>query len=112
MTFYVRSAETSAKCSACGTRSSRVHGRYRRSLADALLAGRRTRVVAVVRRFKCSRTSCAQSTYSEQIPGLTTPFARRTPLVTEQLVAIALALAGRAGARLGPSWACRVGVTC
>jgi hypothetical protein len=38
---------------------------------------------------------CAQSTFSEQIPGLTTPFARRTPPLTEALVKVALALAGR-----------------
>jgi len=85
-----------------------VHGRYRRSLADVPLAGRPTRIVALVRRFKCDRAACPQSTFSEQIPGLTTPFARRTALATEHLVAIALALAGRAGGRL----AAKLGMPC
>jgi transposase len=57
-------------------------------------------VIAHIRRFKCVSPRCAQSTFSEQIPGLTTPFARRTPPLTEALVKVALALAGRPGSRL------------
>ena len=53
-----------------------------------------------VRRFKCLNHACVLSTFSEQVAGLTTPFARRTPVLTAALVPIALALAGRAGARL------------
>lgn len=108
MTFFVRSSEVSAACSGCGVRSSRVHGQYCRSLVDTPLAGRTTRIVTVVRRFKCVWATCPQFTFSEQVPGLTTPFARRTPLATRQLVAIALALAGRAGSRL----AAKLGVPC
>ncbi|MFE4968987.1 transposase [Streptomyces sp. NPDC056660] len=39
-------------------------------------------------------------TFAEQIAGLTSPHARYTPLVPEQLTSIALAPAGRAGVRL------------
>lgn len=58
------------------------------------------RVIACVRRFKCVNARCVQSTFSEQISGLTTPFARRTPPLTDALVEIALELAGRPGSRL------------
>jgi hypothetical protein len=57
-------------------------------------------VIAQVRRFKCASPRCGQSTFSEQIPGLTTPFARRTPPLTGALIRVALALAGRPGSRL------------
>lgn len=53
-----------------------------------------------VRWFKCVDPQCAQSTFSEQIPGLTVPFARRTPALAEALIEIALSLPGRAGPRL------------
>ena len=53
-----------------------------------------------VRRFKCANPRCAQSTFSEQLPGLTTPFARRTPPLTCALAEVALVLAGRPGSRL------------
>lgn len=100
MTFRVRSAAVDAACSGCRKRSSRVHARCQRQLADLPLGGRRVRVIAHIRRFKCASRRCAQSTFSEQIPGLTTPFARRTPLLTEALAKVALALAGRPGSRL------------
>lgn len=47
--------------------------------------------------------------FSEQIPQLTTLFARRTPLVIEQLAAITPALAARANARMA-GWTCSSGV--
>jgi transposase len=100
VTFRVRAKAGDAACSGCGRRSSRVHARYQRQLADLPLGGCRVRVIVRVRRFKCLNRRCAQSTFSEQIPGLTTPFARRTPPLTGALVKVALPLAGRAGARL------------
>lgn len=57
-------------------------------------------MIAQIRRFKCLNSRCSQSTFSEQIPGLTTPFARRTLPMTGALVKVALALAGRPGSRL------------
>jgi len=100
VTFRVRAKAGDAACSGCGRRSSRVHAHYQRQLADLPLGGRRVRVIAHIRRFKCVNPRCAQSTFSEQIPGLTTPFARRTPPLAEALVKVALALAGRPGSRL------------
>jgi transposase len=100
VTFRVRAKASDAACSGCRRRSSRVHARYQRQLAGLPLGGRRVRVVAHIRRFKCVSPRCPQSTFSEQIPGLTMPFARRTPPLTEALVKVALALAGRPGSRL------------
>jgi transposase len=100
VTFRVRAKAGDAACSGCRRRSSRVHARYQRQLADLPLGGRRVRVIAHIRRFKCVSPRCPQSTFSEQIPGLTTPFARRTPPLTGALAKVALALAGRPGSRL------------
>jgi zinc-finger of transposase IS204/IS1001/IS1096/IS1165 len=100
VTFRVRAKAGNAACPGCRRRSSRVHARYQRQLADLPLGGRRVQVIAHIRRFKCVSPRCAQSTFSEQIPGLTTPFARRTPPLTGALVKVALALAGRPGSRL------------
>jgi transposase len=69
-------------------------------LSDLPCGGRQVRITVTVRRFKCVDARCAQSTFSEQIPGLTAPFARRTPALTDALVEIALSLAGRPGSRL------------
>ena len=53
-----------------------------------------------VRRFFCDAADCPACTFAEQVEGLTTAYARRTLLLRGMLEAIALALAGRAGARL------------
>jgi transposase len=100
VTFRVRAKAGDAACSGCGRRWSRVHARYQRQLADLPIGGRRVRVIAHIRRFKCVSPRCGQSTFSEQIPGLTTPFARRIPPLADALVKVALALAGRPGSRL------------
>ncbi len=53
-----------------------------------------------MRRFLCANPDCAAVTFAEQVEGLTSRRARRTPLLARTLTVIALALAGRAGARL------------
>ncbi|GAA3500168.1 ISL3 family transposase [Streptomyces prasinosporus] len=71
-----------------------------RRLADAAVGGAGVVIELLVRRFKCPNPACRAVTFAEQIAGLTSPHARCTPLVREQLTSIALAPAGRAGARL------------
>ena len=99
VTFRVRAKAERRGVLGMPQRSSRVHARYQRQLADLPLGGRRVRIIAHIRRFKCVNPRCGQSTFSEQIPGLTTPFARRTPPLTGALVKVALALAGRPGSQ-------------
>ena len=80
--------------------SRRVHGRYERRLLDTAIAGREVSIRLKVRRFLCSSPECPKATFAEQVSGLTSRHARRTPGVTAVLEAVALALGGRAGARL------------
>jgi transposase len=89
-----------AVCPACGTVSARVHSRYGRTLADVAMGGRYVLLRLRVRRFFCGNPGCPAVTFAEQIDGLTARYARRTPLLGTTLERIALALAGRAGARL------------
>jgi hypothetical protein len=80
--------------------SERVHGRYRRRLVDAAIAGAHVEIDLLVRRFRCLTTDCPRVTFAEQVVGLTCPHARFTPLAGRLIETIGLALAGRAGARL------------
>jgi transposase len=95
-----RARAPEAACPVCGTVSRRVHSRYSRTLADAAIGGRRSAVLLAVRRFFCAAPGCKRKTFAEQVDGLTTRYARRTPLLAGALVRIAVALAGRAGSRL------------
>lgn len=93
-------ATSTAHCVGCGTLSGRVHSRYRRQLADAAVAGRKLVLRLVVRRFFCVNTGCRAKTFAEQVDGLTVKRSRRTDQLTAMLTRIAIALAGRAGARM------------
>jgi len=95
-----RAKATSAACPKCGTASVQVHSRYQRRLADAAVGGRQVEIRLAVRRFFCPDTGCKRKTFAEQVDGLTTRYARKTPLLAGVLGKIAVALAGRAGARL------------
>jgi transposase len=87
-------------CPRCGRPSDRVHSTYGRRLADVPAGGHRVLIRLAVRRFFCGNPDCPKKTFAEQIDGLTARRARRTPPLARVLTGIALALAGRAGARL------------
>ncbi|MEU8718699.1 transposase family protein, partial [Streptomyces sp. NPDC048663] len=89
-----------ALCPGCGGLSSRVHGRYRRRLADLAIAGRKAVIDLLVRRFLCGTPECGRRTFVEQVEGLTERYARRIPVLRRTLERLALALAGCPAARL------------
>ena len=80
--------------------SGRVHSRYERRLSDTAAGGQEVMICLTVRRFFCLEPSCKKTTFAEQVPGLTVRYGRRSASLTGALQAIALALGGRAGARL------------
>ncbi|MBE1605688.1 hypothetical protein HEB94_002536 [Actinopolymorpha pittospori] len=77
-----------------------MHSRYLRQLADTAMGGRPVLIKLQVRRLFCATATCPAVTFAEQVPGLTSRYARRTPLLRTLLERIGVALAGRAGARL------------
>jgi transposase len=86
-----------------------VHSSYWRRLADAPVGGQPVTIWLAVRRFFCGCADCGAVTFVEQVGGLTSRRARRTPPLTQTLTAIALALAGRAGSRLAAALGLRAG---
>jgi transposase len=97
---WARARASTAACRGCGRSSDRVHSRYERRLADTAIGGRRVVIRLMMRRFFCAAPGCPAATFAEQVAGLTSRYARRTPPAAAMLTAVAVALAGRAGARL------------
>lgn len=95
-----RTRTASAACRLCGQASSSGHDRYPRWLRDLPCGARAVEVLVSVRRFRCANPGCPAVTFAEQVPGLTAFCQRRTPALRALLETAALALAGRAGARL------------
>ncbi|TCO55721.1 ISL3 family transposase [Actinocrispum wychmicini] len=87
-------------CSSCGVESGRVHSRHDRRVADVPVAGRPVVLWLRMRRFFCDNQTCPVRTLTEQIDGVISAHARRSPRLRGMLESIGLAMAARAGARL------------
>ena len=80
--------------------SSSVHSRHQRHLTDLPWGALAVRIDLMVRKFLCRNGRCARRIFTERLPDLVAPSARKTHRLTTVLRAIALALGGQAGARL------------
>jgi transposase len=89
----------SAACPDCGTFATRVHSRYDRTLADLPWATTPVQICLAVQRFFCDQPTCQRATFTERLPSLAPPYARRTVRQTTLLTQIGLALGGSAGVR-------------
>jgi transposase len=98
--IWARPRAEGAACPRCEAWCTGVHDRYTRRLADAGIGGRRVLAWLRVRVLLCGNGGCPVRTFAEQVGGLTSRRARRTPAAGRVLGAVAAALAGRAGAAL------------
>jgi transposase len=89
-----------AACPGCGQRSERVHSRYRRTLADLPWQGVPVELRLRSRRFFCDTLDCPRRVFTERLPELVAPYARRTLRLAGALELVAMALGGEAGARV------------
>lgn len=88
------------RCPLCKRRSTRVHSRYSRTLADLPISGCPVRLRVCVRRFFCRRRRCRRKVFVERLGELALVYARRTQRLSVSQQEIGLALGGNAGARL------------
>jgi transposase len=89
-----------AACPLCGGLSASIHSRYRRCLTDLPWGTRVVRIHLMVRQFVCRHPHCARRIFTERLPELIAPYARKTPRFLMVLQALGIALGGKAGVRL------------
>jgi len=100
LTLVLKSNQASAVCPGCTRPSTRIRGRYTRTLADLPCQGRAVQVRLEVRRFVCTTRGCPRTTFAERFPQLSRAYARRTLRQAEALIEVAFAQGGKAGAQL------------
>ena len=88
-----------SRCPQCQRRSRHVHSHYQRTLADCPCLGQAVTVHLGVRRFRCRVRWCAQRVFSERLPEVARPWARRTERQRQSLERHAVDLGGKAGSR-------------
>jgi transposase len=100
LTIQVTATRPLGHCPVCQGSTRRVHSHYERTVADLPWAHLRLRLQFRVRKFFCPNTACARRIFTERLPQVVAPWARRTTRLTRALGHIGLALGGAAGARL------------
>jgi transposase len=100
ITVVVATTGETAACPDCGQPSARQHSRRRRTVADLPWQGLAVRLDRQLRRFYCHTPDCGRWTFTERVPTVVAPYARRTVRLAEVVEAVACALGGEAGTRL------------
>jgi transposase len=101
ITLVVRATQATAPCPLCLTPA-------QRTLADLPWAHYRVRLQLRVRKWFCRHRDCPRRIFTERLPTVAAPWARRTRRLVQRLVALSIALGGKAGVRLGYAWDLRV----
>lgn len=96
----ISSIRSSAACPRCSHSSEHIHSRYVRKLADLPWQGFQVQLHWRCRRFFCTNPQCIQRIFTERVPELAAPHARRTSRLTVILRAVAFACGGEQGAQL------------
>jgi len=92
-TITLTSRSRPAPCPLCSRRARRTHSWYERAVAVHLR----------IRKLFCDNARCKRHIFTERLPGVAAPWARKTARLSERQTAIGVALGGAAGARLGHS---------
>jgi len=100
ITAVVSTTAEEGVCPQCRHRTDKVHSRYMRTLADLPWMGCAVRLQLHVRRFFCTNAACQRQIFTERVPSIVAPYARRTTRLSEVFEVMGLALGGEAGTRL------------
>jgi len=100
ITAIVTTISPESCCPHCQCRSTNVHSRYVRQVADLPWMGWAVRLEVHVKRFFCRNKECACQIFTERLPSIVASYARRTTRLTDVFTLIGFALAGEAGKRL------------
>jgi len=103
-TLRVQSTQTNAPWALCATPARRIHSDYGRTLADLPWAQYRVCLQLRVRKWLCRNRACHRRIFTERLPTVAAPWARRTLRLAQRLMALGVALGGTAGVRLGHAW--------
>ncbi len=101
LTLSLSSTQTIVPCPLCSGLTQRVHSHYERTLADLPCVHFRLRLILQVCKFFCPNAECRRRIFTERLPEVASPWARKTARFLQRLQAIGLALGGAAGSRLG-----------
>ncbi len=87
-------------CPGCGTQSKSRHSAYSRTLRDLSAQGAPVIINARLARWRCRNQRCGRRIFTERLPGLAAPFARRTARLAGIVRLLGHSAGGRPSERL------------
>ncbi|MQW15686.1 ISL3 family transposase [Sinorhizobium meliloti] len=87
-------------CPDCGRRTRNRHGWSNRSLQDLPVQGKTVTVKLRLSRWRCAHQKCERQTFTDRLPTIASPYARRTRRVSEIVGLLGHSAGGRPGERL------------
>jgi transposase len=97
ITAIVTTISSEACCPLCQCRSESIHSHYVRQVADLPWMGWAMRLELHTRRFFCRNQQCPRQIFTERLPSVVAPSARRTTRLSDVFTLIGFALGGEAG---------------
>jgi len=94
VTLHVTSLHARVPCPRCHVQTARVHSRFTRIVADLPWGAYAVRLQLRVRKFFCGNAACPCQIFTERLPAVVAPWARRTMRLVERLRALGVALGG------------------
>jgi hypothetical protein len=78
ITLTLRSQQNASCCPLCGMAAQRTHSRYRGTLVDLPWAEHGVTLRLEVRRLFCDNGRCERRIFTERLPDMAAPWARKT----------------------------------
>lgn len=98
--IQVKTQDRQAVCPICSNETQKVHSHYQRTLADVAWGSIQVCLKLITKKFFCSNHSCQRRIFTQRLPTVVLPWARRTERLGLQLTKIGLAQGGLPGSRL------------
>jgi transposase len=99
-TVTLTSRQDALQCPVCRASATRVHSQYTRTIADLPWADVQVQLHLQVRKGFCPTSDCPRSIFTERLPALVAPYARRTTRLATAQRHLGVALGGTVGADL------------
>lgn len=106
MTLDVTAMQATPACPRCHTPATRIHSTYMRTLADLPWAETTVCLHLWVRKCFCANPVCLQRIFTERLPAVVAPWARRTQRLAAPQRQIGLAVGGAPSERLSADLDC------
>ncbi len=99
-TVAVTSVQAQVDCPDCHVSASRMHSHYTRTLADLPWADFTVHLQLTSRKWFCPTVTCPRRIFTERLPTVVAPWARRTLRLSDRQRVLGLTVGGTPGARV------------